>query len=255
MTEAIILCAGSGERWGGYLGVPKQLVRIGKEALLDRTVRLLRENGVTNIHVVSNDERLKVEHVNLFSPALSRWTVETLLSTRSLWAERTVVLLGDVFYSEDAMRAAIEFDGPVRVFGRSGPSWFTSCEWAEIFAVSFTREAIGRIAHAADCALQAAAGGGKGKLWQMYYSLLGSPMDEHRIDSDVFFVIDDFTDDFDSPEDYDSSVRRYRLIASGNRFARQAVLGYAYSLRACREFVKSVDRRCLGGTIKRLVAP
>jgi len=59
--KVLILCAGDGSRWGNYLGVPKQLVTINGETLLDRTIRLLRENQIADITIVSNDNKLKVK--------------------------------------------------------------------------------------------------------------------------------------------------------------------------------------------------
>jgi len=45
---AIILAAGASRR----LGEPKQLVRVGGETLLDRTIRVVRESGVEDVFVV-----------------------------------------------------------------------------------------------------------------------------------------------------------------------------------------------------------
>ena len=57
-----ILANGEGKRWGNYKGVPKHLIEIDGETLIDRTVRLLAkyrrkgediiislENGVSSV--------------------------------------------------------------------------------------------------------------------------------------------------------------------------------------------------------------
>ena len=44
---------GHGRRWGRYLGRPKHLIRLGGESLLERTVRLLKANGVDGIAISS----------------------------------------------------------------------------------------------------------------------------------------------------------------------------------------------------------
>jgi hypothetical protein len=82
--------------------------------------------------------------------------------------------------------------------------------------------------------------------------MAGFPVGVECIEDQIFQTIDDYTDDFDSPQDYDTTLRRYNLVASGSRFQRQAVLAYAYSLAACRGFVRTLDRRFLGGLLKRL---
>ena len=41
--KIIILADGEGKRWGNYKGVPKQLLRIDGETLLDRMIRQFKE--------------------------------------------------------------------------------------------------------------------------------------------------------------------------------------------------------------------
>jgi choline kinase len=108
---ALILCAGTGERWGDFTGSPKQLAPINNESLLQRTVRLLKSRKIDSIHIISHDERLRLEGCHFFRPENSRWTAETLSSTRELWTERTLILLGDVFFSEKAMDCITGFEG------------------------------------------------------------------------------------------------------------------------------------------------
>ena len=84
-TTILILCAGEAKRWNNYLDVPKQLISINGETLLDRTVRLLNSKELYDINIISNDERLKVSNKNFFRPTKFEWIVETLLSTQSLW--------------------------------------------------------------------------------------------------------------------------------------------------------------------------
>ncbi len=63
VTSAVILCAGTGDRWNNYLGIPKQLIEIGGETLLDRAIRLLKRDGVSDIHVVTHNQLLKQEGI------------------------------------------------------------------------------------------------------------------------------------------------------------------------------------------------
>ena len=48
----IIMCGGSYEHWPQ----PKQLTRINGEPIIERTIRLLRENGVEDIAISSNND-------------------------------------------------------------------------------------------------------------------------------------------------------------------------------------------------------
>ena len=53
VKRAIIMAAGIGKRMQPLtLEVPKPLVRVRGERMIDTVVRALRENGITEIHVV-----------------------------------------------------------------------------------------------------------------------------------------------------------------------------------------------------------
>jgi choline kinase len=54
-SRVFILCAGDGARWRNYLGVPKQLISIEGETLLERTMRLLHAHNLTDIVIVTYD--------------------------------------------------------------------------------------------------------------------------------------------------------------------------------------------------------
>ena len=134
-TKVLILCAGESTRWGNYLGVPKQLILINGESLLERMVRLLRAQGYYDIEVISHDERLLLSNCGFFKPSRFRWTVESLLSTHSLWKDKTLVLLGDVFFTEPAIYTIINSGQGIHIYGRPGPSKYTFSQYGEIFAI------------------------------------------------------------------------------------------------------------------------
>ncbi len=228
MTQAIILAAGRGERWNDYLHIPKQLLPIGDEPLLHRTVRLLRHHHISNIVIVAHDPALSVAGVDFFEPEQSEWVLETLCTTRSLWRDRTLILLGDVFYSERAMRKIVRFDGRMRFFGRRGPSRFTRGRWQEIFAISFNQLAAETLFDAAGQALTFVHHEGRGKLWDAYRVLAGFPLDSGLTDTALFFNIDDFTDDFDTAEDYLRAKKYYNIFLSEHRFRKWWLLASIY---------------------------
>lgn len=66
--RVLILCAGDGERWGEYLGVPKQLAPIRGVPLLLRTAgQVVSHFGVLPV-VVTRDPRLHVAGCEVFYP-------------------------------------------------------------------------------------------------------------------------------------------------------------------------------------------
>lgn len=50
--KVIILADGNGTRWGMYKGVEKQLLKIDGETLLDRMIRLCKENGMPKKDII-----------------------------------------------------------------------------------------------------------------------------------------------------------------------------------------------------------
>lgn len=44
----IIMADGEGKRWGNYKGVPKHLITVEGETILERTIRLLRGRGIAD---------------------------------------------------------------------------------------------------------------------------------------------------------------------------------------------------------------
>lgn len=66
----VILCGGNYDVWK----TPRQLTEINGEPLVARTIRLLRENGVSNIVISSNTEAFAHFDVPLFMHD-NRWRV------------------------------------------------------------------------------------------------------------------------------------------------------------------------------------
>ena len=94
--------------------IPRQLTKINGEALVSRTIRLLKENGVKDIIITSHDERFdnlgatryeplhnEYDPINLTGYWLNAFPVELL-------NEPTIYLFGDVYYSENAIKTILE---------------------------------------------------------------------------------------------------------------------------------------------------
>lgn len=94
--------------------VPRQLLEVNGEPLIKRTIRLLKENGVEDILVTSHDPRFDNLGATRYEPLyndykpklnigywLSAFPIELLTGPITF-------LLGDVFYSEDAIKTIIK---------------------------------------------------------------------------------------------------------------------------------------------------
>lgn len=208
--KVLITCAGEARRWEEE-NTFKQLVDVEGEVLLDRTVRQCFERGQWPT-IVARDRLFHRVNTDFFVPESSRWWVSTALSTEPLWSDRTVLLLGDVFFSEECMDRIFSDDG-LKVYGRINSSEITG-GWAEVFAMSWdagqdgvVRDAlIASIEHAENVKRDGRNPMGSSKPglpWQPYRLLDGLDIDKDAVGTrGVWAEIDDWTDDFDTLERY-----------------------------------------------------
>jgi hypothetical protein len=208
-VRVIVAAAGEAARWGNYLGVPKQLVPIPPdgEPLLHRTVRQARDIlGSIDVHVVARgDERFAVDGATTHHVGASP---SEYASSRPFWATagRTVLLLGDCYFSDAAMTTiAAHREREYRCFGRYGPSRQTHKRYGEIFAVSWWpaqhRIVDRHLAHAHG--LIASGKSNRPPGWLLLRLMQGTAVARHAVRAPWFVTIDDWTDDFDVPVDYD----------------------------------------------------
>jgi hypothetical protein len=210
-TRYIIACAGSNNRWMNYTGVPKHLVLIDKRPLLHHTISGLQDRGATDIIVLAKTPGYSFPGVLVRDPQESALESTALGHSAAHWGEdRTTLLLGDVYFSSKAFDLVTTSTGCLEWFGREGQGKSGS-QWGELFAVSFNalgqdklRDAFRIVARAKQTGRITRAGG-----WECYRYLHDIPLKEHRITED-FFEINDETEDFDTPWEYDNWLKVFR---------------------------------------------
>jgi len=217
--RAIIIAAGEATRWANYLGVPKHLAPVDGEPIAKRTIRLLRERGVSDIFLVGLDSDLyRLEGSTLY---VAKKTAEysgadKFLSSQELWNTegRTITLFGDVFFTEQAMDKIVnDTNKSWTVYGRPARSSITGKLCGEIFAHSFYPNDIDRhrekLFYIIDLYKQKIINRCIG--WEHYRAMQGAVGEEikkHKIYND-FTVINDWTEDFDFPKDYKNFIERW----------------------------------------------
>lgn len=93
---------------------PRQLAKINGEVLIKRTIRLLKENGVKDIIVTSHDPRFDNLGATRYEPLYNDYKPKEnkgyWLSAfpRELLNQPITFLLGDVYYSENAIKTIVE---------------------------------------------------------------------------------------------------------------------------------------------------
>ena len=211
--RTVVIAAGDGSRWGDYLGVPKHLVPIDGIPLLEHTVSQFSRYGQVLI-AGPDDPRYQVAGGELVPVRVRpEWgDADKFLSSAHLWnpTGRTVVAYGDVWFTRSAVAAIVEPRPGWWNYSRLGPSTHTGCEWGENFAVGFWPDD-----HDATLAALVALADGheSGRLWrtggwELYRVMCGLDPAADHADYGRRVEIDDMTDDFDFPEDFDRWLAR-----------------------------------------------
>lgn len=218
MTRTVfILAAGAGCRWHND-GIwpqekPKQLLPVGDETVIGRTVCMVRERGYEPVVVTHNSVIITtLPGVDIMYPSGRRWLIETLMSTRKRWTEINTVLWSDVIYSDAVLDAMLAEDAPIRFYGK----------WGDGFGLVWRKDN-NRVWQGMQVVLQDAIEEDHrdhfsvGRSWELYRWFLGSDLHKHigtDESTELFERVpdDDYTCDIDKPEDW-QRVQREVLAA------------------------------------------
>jgi len=189
------MCAGKGTRWGDYKGVPKHLIEINGETLLERTTRLLKENNINDYIITSSDERYK-KYGTTINQSYNDCEIDRFEETND---DEICYLYGDVYYTEEALKTIVNTPTDEILF--FGSHW-------EIFAVKIVNKEL-FMKHKNRVKKLYLKGEIKRCIgWEVYRSLNEIPFDKHEI-KDKYFLIEDGTDDIDYPQDYENFIKKY----------------------------------------------
>jgi hypothetical protein len=208
----ILCCAGEGDRWGNYLGVPKHLAPFDGRPLLERTVGHLRGRGLDDIVITAFDPRYQLEGTCRCEPRTSILPDTGIGFSREFWSTtgRTVILLGDVYFSDAALDAILGCTTAETTWlGRKGPG--SLGKYAEMFGLSLPLHRQSQLEKAATEAVLLFQWGITERLmgWQLYAVLCG--LDATAASPGPNWIdVDDETEDFDFPRDYQAWMARYR---------------------------------------------
>lgn len=236
--RTLIIADGEGTRWGGHLGVPKHLAPFDGEPLIHRTIRQFSELG--DVYVVTSDSRYPIPPAVQYAPTHNpdNFDADKFLNSQPLWNPdgRTVVAYGDVWFSDALVARISGFQKREwRLFARQKRSMITGTRWGECFAQSFWPEHH-QEHYEALRKIVAAYGSGKIKRcggWEHYQAMQGLPLGRHRVRG-RFVEHDDWSDDFDYPEDYDRWHRRRSLLQRSSTSSARATTTPNSATRSAR---------------------
>jgi len=200
----IIMCGGSYPGWKE----PKQTQVINGEVLIERTIRQLRENGVEDIAISSNDsifERFGVPVLHHSNNYVGR----AYNDYEGFWCEAfypteepACYMFGDVVFSPDAVKKIVETETDSIEFFASAPPFSRRFQKksAEPFALKVVNQQYFRVC-IEECKNAANLGYFKRLpiMWELWQIIKRTPL--NIIDYTNYTVINDYTCDIDSPKD------------------------------------------------------
>lgn len=202
MDKYIIMCGGEYEKWKR----PRQLLMIQGEPIIARTIRLLKENGIDDICISSNDPVFEdfapvIYHRNRYradgKAGNGFWTDCFFLTD-----EPVTYIFGDVVFSPEAIRTIVRKDtDDIELFASAPPfAWNYIKPWAEPFALKVTdTEHLKRAIKQTEIFYKQGMFKRKPIMWELWQVIKGYPFNE--IHYNTYTAINDYTCDVDSPED------------------------------------------------------
>lgn len=204
----IIMCGGQYTHWIK----PKQLLEINGEPIVARTIRLLRESGITDISISSHNPEFEkfgvpvLHHENNYKASEKGYNgnwVDAFYPT----SEPTCYIFGDVVFSPEAIQTIVETKTYDIEFFASAPPFSTQYfkKWAEPFALKVVntehlRQAVTFVQDNQDLFKR------RPIMWELWQVIRNTPL--NKIDYTNYTVINDYTCDVD----YESEIKNFEAL-------------------------------------------
>lgn len=191
----IILCGSNHELING---VPRQLVNIKGERILDRTIRLLRENGVKEISITATDPAFDGIDAEVIPYDSSGPWINCFPATM----RPTTYIFGDVYFSPAAIRTIVDTNTDDIEFFASAPPFAPNYpkRWAEPFAFKVENVAAFNTAvNNVHVLLNKRVFRRNPIAWELWQVIKGTPI--NLINYSNYTVINDYTCDIDCEAD------------------------------------------------------
>lgn len=189
--------------------IPKQLTVINGERLVDRTIRLLKENGVEDIFITSNDKRFE----DCDAPVLHHYNSYKVVDgvQEGYWldafypffspSQTVCFMFGDVYYTEEAIRTIVGLKCVKNtLFGTKDAKNKKHENWGEPFAYKVVDYA--EFMRGVETVKQMQDDGVTKRVpivWELYRFLNGLDVNVQKVLDETYVCIDDKTMDVDTP--------------------------------------------------------
>ena len=211
----IIMCGGHYEKWK----TPRQLIEYKGEPIVARTIRLLRENGIKDIAISTDNE------------AFSKFGVPLLMHNNSYYArdyndcdgywcdcfyptnEPTCYIFGDVIFSPRAIKTIVDYEGrDIMLFGSKPPfAKNYPKKWIEPFAFKvWDTEHLKRACELVKILDKAGMFDRKPIAWETWNVIYGE--DPNKVNYRSYIAINDYTCDIDNPSEAERLDKRHHTV-------------------------------------------
>jgi CTP:phosphocholine cytidylyltransferase-like protein len=198
----IIAAGGKAERWKNYRNTPKHLLKIEGEVLLERTIRQFKKY-TDDIIIISNEDYI-FAGTQLEKPLEGDWyDFGKIYSSHHLWSnDKTFIVYGDVYFTDEAVEKIMTSEGDYKFFLRSSASKLTYKKYGEVFGIAFLGNMNDKIKENIETLIsQKKKGAGTWELYYYMHNITGVSRVKQTFKMGGYIEIDDWTDDFDTPED------------------------------------------------------
>lgn len=215
------MCGGEYVQWEK----PRQLTELAGEAIVARTIRLLKECGVEDIAISSN----RIEFAE-FGVELLRHTNKYVgygKSNNGLWTdafylmdEPVCYLFGDVVFSPEAIKTIVETKTEDIEFFASAPPFspMYTKRWAEPFALKVVNTEHLKSAIAKVKELHSQGKFSRNPImWELWQVIKDTPI--NKLIYDNYTAINDYTCDIDSEED----IKKFKQIIRGKNISKYMI--------------------------------
>ena len=199
----IIMAGGEYKKFG----IPKPLIEVKGETLIERTTKLLKQNGINEIYISSNNPEFDKYGVRLENKN-NDFIVYENGTSKGYWLdafyptnEPTCYIFGDVYFTENAIKTIVEYESIENIlFGTGCAKNLEHKNWGEPFAYK-----VNKIEEFKNGIVEVKKLFDEKKtarhpiVWELYRYLHNLDINIQNITTD-YVVIDDGTIDIDSPE-------------------------------------------------------